>query len=434
MTMTEGTLLSEILHYGAPLNLPASTPSLPFSAETLEIADERRKRPVDDHSKLLKEGVQLWCDVCRRTAERAASPLLLPLSAGLDSRAVLAGLRANDISVQTVTYGVPGAFDYELAPRIADCAGASNERIDLQTIEITRDRLIAVAATAPRPSSILDMFFNQLIPAQYGRSFSYINGFVGDALAGNNLKTAEGFHWPEATRAFAKWHQASRTVRLTHSEMDPIAALPDAPLVDPGLLPSIQQLDYAIRQQCMVRPIVCPPNVEVMMPFLDPSWCAFMLGLPEELRRNRAFFVELFQHGFPQLFSLPTTATGGLPLGAKESEIRHYRKRLRRRRRFRTRLHRIFPRMSVPPANRGWQYLDFRSLLREDTPLAQLFADSMARLDERRVAPWIDASGLLRSHRACEADHFKALNVLLNLELLLTTRSDLFEPGSTGES
>lgn len=418
------TVLAETLHYGAPLNRPSPAPGLPFGVDVLEAARARREAGPQNETALLEKGAALWREVCSRTAERASHPILLPLSAGLDSRAVLAGLRACGASVHTVTYGVPGAFDYELAPRIAQCAGASNERMDLQSIPITREELLAVARQARNPSLVLDMFFNAQVAARHGSQYSYVNGFVGDALAGNNLKAAQGLAWGQATHAFAQWHCASQTVTLT--DMDPVAALPARPLVDPELLPSIQQLDYAVRQQRLVRPIVCPPGVEVLTPFLDPAWCTFMLGLPDELRENRAFFTAVFQHGFPELFSLPSTASGGLRPGASDAAMRAYRKRLRRRRRMRARLHRLFPGVTVPPADRRWQYLDFRSLLREDGALADLFADGMMRLDERGVVPWIDARGLLRAHRAKTADHFKALNVLFNLEILLEAHPEWF--------
>lgn len=420
--------LAETLHYGSPLNSPRRQPSLPFSEAVLQVAAERRKKTPHDKSALLAEGARLWTDVCRKTAEDASHPLLLPLSAGLDSRAVLAGLRGCGADVHTVTYGLPGAFDYDIAPHVARCADVTNEQLDLKDVRITRRGLLDLARRAEHPSLLIDMLFNHQIAASHGRNFSYVNGFVGDALAGNNLKIARGFQWTEATRAFAQWHRSSRTVTLTNPDMDPVAALPAAPFVDPALLPSIQQLDYAVRQQMLVRPIVCPPDVEVFTPFLDPEWCVFMLGLPEALRKNRAFFIELFQKSYPQLFSLPTTASGGLSLGASDTEIRRYRKRLRRGRRMRARLNRVFPKVRVPPANRAWQYLDFRTLLREDSDLYELFAESLARLDEQRVVPWIDASALLRAHRAHEADHFKALNVLFNLELLLDARPELFAP------
>ena len=423
--------LAETLHYGVPINRPVPIQGLPFEVDTLKAARQRRRQPEPSQDKLLAQGADLWNHICRKAANRATRPLLLPLSAGLDSRAVLGGLRACGAPVKTVTYGVPGAFDYEIAPRIAAHAGVANERIDLTQIQISRAALLDVAKGEPSPSLVIDMFFNAQIAWRYGQEFTYINGFCGDALSGKHLDKGASSNWEQARESFVAWHQASRTIKLTDEDMVPIDALPSAPFVDMDLMGPLEQLDHAIRQQRLVRPVVCPAGYEVLSPFLDPEWCAFILGLPDALRRDQRFFIALFQYSYPELFALPTTASGGLPLGASDAEIRRYRKKLRRQRRLRSRLSHILPNIHVPPADRRWQYLDFRNELRRDSTVAALFDESMARLDDSGAIPWIDAQGILRRHREEKTDHFKALNVLFNLELLLEARPDLFEPSSS---
>lgn len=417
--------LTEILHYGAVLNGPLGSPALPFDRAVLESARWRRERVQPDHNALLKEGSEIWRRVCKRVIDASHNPLLVPLSAGLDSRAILAGLRACDAPVRTVTYGVPGAFDYELAPRVAREANAEIERIDLNQVSFDRDALITIAAQSGPVSSVLDMYFNRMLAAHCGSGHSYVNGHMGDELAGKNLGGEPSLDWATACRHFAVHHHAPRHDVLTPQHADPIARLPQRPFVPSELLSFDAQLYYSVRQQCLIRPVVCPPSHEVFTPFTDPEWVVFMLGLPDHIRRNRAFFVALFQHAFPHLFSLPTTASGGLPLGSSEAQMRRYRRRLKRIRRLRLRLQRIFPAIQVPPRDRGWQYVDFPTLLRNDSWLTRLFAESMARLDDSMIVPWIDASGLLAAHRAGQADHFKALNVLLNLDIVREARPEL---------
>lgn len=417
--------LTEILHYGAVLNSPLSSPALPFEESLLNAARQRRESPTPDRQLLLEEGAQIWRNVCTRVIEASTQPLLVPLSAGLDSRAILAGLRGCGAPVRAVTYGVPGAFDYELAPRVARCARAEIERIDLRDVSFDRDKLLAMAARPGPVSSVLDMYFNRMLAAHCGRDYSYVNGFMGDPLAGKNLSGEEMPDWSAACRTFAQRQRSARHDVLTAPSADVVARLPQSPFVSSEMLSFEAQLNYGVRQQCLVRPIVCPPDHEVFTPFTDPEWVVFMLGLPDEMRRNRAFFVALFQYAFPELFALPTTASGGLPLGASRERMRRYKRRLKRVRRFKLRLQRVFPGVHVPPADRGWQYIDFPALLRGDNWLAQLFADSMARLDESAIVPWIDGTALLAAHRAGEGDHFKALNVLLNLDIVREARPEL---------
>lgn len=417
--------LTEILHYGAVLNSPLGAPKLPFDQSALEAAQQRRQDPGPSWHALLDEGTQIWRNVCSRTIDASRKPLLVPLSAGLDSRAILAGLRACDAPVHAVTYGVPGAFDYELAPRVARCAGASIERIDLRDVSFDRDTLLEIASQPGPVSSLLDMYFNRMLAGRCGRDYSYVNGYMGDELAGKNLGDEEATEWVEACHTFARRHRAARHDVLTAPTMNPVARLPGSPFVPLDVLAYEAQLYYSVRQECLVRPVVCQPGPDVFTPFTDPEWVVFMLGLPDALRRNRAFFVALFQQAFPDLFTLPTTAGGGLPLSASAKRMRRYKRRLKRMRRLRLRLQGLFPGIHVPPADRGWQYVDFSALLHQDHWLTRLFVDSMARLDESAIVPWVDATGLLAAHRAGEANHFKALNVLLNLDIVREARPEL---------
>ena len=432
--IVDSSALGQALHYGTIINNAENRPALPFTVDTLIEAQHRRQRGDVDRAKLVKEGAELWKRVCQRVIERSAHPLIVPLSAGLDSRAVLAGLSACGAHVHAVTYGIPGAFDYELALPVARVTGATIDRIDLRTIELKRADLLALAKRSPRPSMLIDMFYNDHIAQRFGSTYTYANGFIGDVLAGKNLGKAGGLSWEDACAQLAAWCRISRTATLTPPDTDPLDALPDAPFVSLDLMPAIQQLDYGVRQQMLVRPIVCPPGVDVVTPFLDPQWCAFMLGLPDDIRKNRAFFIELFQHAFPRVFALPTTASGGLSLGASDRAIKQHKKQLKRRRRLRRKLNRVFPWVSVPPANRGWQYLDFRQLLRDEGDFHTMYEQSLRQLDESEMLPWLSATALLNEHRKGDVDHTKALHALFNLHLLLEARPDLFAPNASNRN
>lgn len=421
--------LTEILHYGFLLQSGGKSLHIPFDNDTLEVASQRRAAFGEHGPAHFREGLQIWHDACRRIAQRADKPLLLPLSSGLDSRAVLAGLLDCGAEVTTFTYGIPGSFDYDLAPHIAQQAGVTHERIDLRTIRITREALLELAREPGRISSVLDMFFNRAAYARIGSNYQYVTGYMGDELGGKNMPSVASATWQQACRAFAKSHQSGRDDSLLGSGMNPVSVLPEQPLVDTQLLAPDHQLYLAIRQECNDRPISSPTTLNVVSPFTDSEAAAFMLGVPDDIRRHREFLIPMFQHGYPELFALPGTASGGLPLGASADEIRRYKRKLRRKMRTRRKMNRIFSAIGVPPSDRNWQYLDFPSLLRGDHDLSALFADAMKRLDDSGIVPWIDASGLLKAHREHKGNHFKALNVLLNLDITREARPELlFSP------
>lgn len=412
--------LTGILHYGYFVRWPFGDVQLPFSVSTLEAArDERRLLVSLDEAALCAHGIRLWQKVCRRVLEAHPGPFVLPLSAGLDSRAILAGLVDQGAAgINTVTYGVPGSFDYEIAPAVACEAGVPHERINLDNTPVAVERLDEIASEPGRISFLLDMYFNRVVSDRYGPDYAYLSGYLGDVLAGKNLGGEASSDWAEARRLFAEKNRHSRTARLTPPGADPTDLLPEQPLVNNDLLGFDEQLDYAVRQECLMRPIVTRPDYNSIAPMLDPEWVAFMLALSTEQRRGRRLFKQIFRRGFPTLFELPTTANGGLPLTASERRVRLYQRLFRHRRRLRTRLQRLMPSISVPLGNRKWQYIDFRAGLRERKDLAALVGRSARRINAKSLVPWIDAEQLLKEHNRGEAEHGKALGVLLNLDIL----------------
>lgn len=422
--------LNELLHYGFFIGGPYEVPQLPFSQATLEAArDDRRALAELDDKALCAHGIRVWKRVCRRLLESRNGPFILPLSAGLDSRAVLAGLVDQGASqLRTVTYGVPGSFDYEIAPQVSRQACTPNDRIDLSGVTVDIDRIDAIPHEPGRMSFLMDMYFNRVISDRYGSEYTYLSGYIGDVLAGKNLGGDTSADWHEARQRFASRNRHSRTVTLTDSGVDPAALLPAEPWVSPELMSFDEQLGYAVRQECLMRPIVMRSDYDSIAPMLDPEWATFMLALSDAQRRERRLFSQMFQQGFPALFELPTTANGGLPLTASARAVRSHKRRLKRRRRLRARLNRLFPSIDVPLGNRGWQYIDFERGLSERHDLVALFDRSMRRLDQQGLVPWVDATALLQAHRNGDANHGKALGVLLNLDIISNERQLAFPP------
>jgi len=430
------TNLSAMLHFGYVIDWPGRPPRLPFSIETLEAARaERATLSRLSEDAVCDYGIDLWKRVCRRVLDSRDGPFVLPLSAGLDSRAVLAGLVSQGArDIRTVTYGVPGSYDYEIAPAIAQAVGMSNERIDLRDIEVDRDCIDAIAREPGRVSFLIDMYFNRVISDRFGTEPTYLNGYLGDVLAGKYVGGGESDSWDAALRHFAKTNRHSRTEVLTHPDIQPTDCLPQEPFVDASLLSYDDQLGYTLRQECLMRPIVMRAGYDCVAPMLDPEWEAFMLALNKAQRDDRYLFKQMFQRGFPQLFSLPTAVNGGLPLSASPNAVRRHERRVKRRRRLRAKLSKVFPALDVPLGNRGWKYIDFKRDITGRKDLAALFEHAMHEIDQAALAPWINATGLWKEHVAGTENHGKALGVLLNLAVLHRNRPDVLRETDASSS
>ncbi|MES1926323.1 asparagine synthase-related protein [Salinisphaera sp. T31B1] len=428
--------LNALLHYGYCINPAGRRPALPFAVDTLEAArEQRRVFATLSEDAICRQGLATWKRVCRRILERRSGPFLLPLSAGLDSRAVLAGMVDQQApSLHTVTYGIAGAFDYEIAPDIARRAGVANDRIDLAEVSVGAERIEAIADEPGRLSFVMDMYFNRVITDRYGPGYTYLSGYISDVLAGKYAGAETSQTWARARELFAERHRHSRTATLTHPQADPAQSLPGQPWVPPELLNYDDQLEYAVRQECEMRPIVMRGDFDSIAPMLDEEWVAFTMALTDEQRRGRRLYKKMFLTGFPDLFELPTAATAGLPLTASESALASRTRRLKRQRRWRAKFQRFLPWLSVPPGNRRWQYIDFKRSLTEREDLSRLFGDCMAGLDASRLVPWINAGELLEAQRRGVANHEKALNVLLNLEVVRRRRPDDLDDGSESAS
>src|SRR5699024_800372 len=182
----------------------------------------------------------------------------------------------------------------------------------------------------------------------YGPGCSYLSGYLGDVLAGKNLGRENSRTWNEARRRFAARNRYSRTAWLLPPGVEPESLLPATPFVDDDLLGFDEQLDYAVRQECMMRTNVMRADYHCVAPMLDPEWVSFMLALDDGQRHDRYLFKKMFMRGFPNLFSLPTTVNGGLPLAASAGRIARHKRSLKRRRRLRLRARRLWPSVAVP--------------------------------------------------------------------------------------
>ncbi len=114
---------------------------------------------VDDESWWVDEGVKA---LKRTMADEIASTdanatHIVPLSGGLDSRAILGGLLENlpKSQIITATYGIPGSWDFEIAKDIARKFGVRHEVFNLLDDKWDVDQLVAAAARLKSRTSIL---------------------------------------------------------------------------------------------------------------------------------------------------------------------------------------------------------------------------------------------------------------------------------------
>jgi len=415
--------LAAYLHFGFLPRVEPEFRTRPWSR--LPAAHLARVEDCNE-AELLTRGVEHLRRVCAPSGERTQ---IVPLSGGIDSRLLLGELVQAGAKEQVVavTFGVPGALDFDLAPAVARAAGVQHECLDLTDWPLTRAELLSCARTAPW-SFTYEVFYNHLVFRRFGPEPVYWSGNQANSVAGEDAHTRHA-SWSEACADFAAGTPAQRSTRLTPQGFRPGEALPGAPPLEDTCLTHVEQLFMLVRNPCRNDRAQLPAGFEVRAPFREAEWVEFMLAIPAEIRRAGAFYQELATRAAPALFALPLKSSYGLEPGAPAWRITLRRARQRVERGLRRRL----PRALTGP-NPKLNYADFDRELRGEGALARVVEESLVNLAHSGALAWLDPLELWRQHRARRANLGDALVLLSALELNLAANGSpaplRTEPGS----
>jgi hypothetical protein len=349
---------------------------------------------------------------------------VVPLSGGLDSRAILGALVAAGLRerIVAVTLGTPGTLDFEVGRRLARTAGVAHEAIDLTRVELHADALVAAARRGRGWTWAFDRFFHRLIPARFGPDAVYWSGFMGGALSGSQLPEAPVATWADALAHFERRNRFCAFGGLDRPGFASADVLPATPAVAAVELPYSDQLDFAVRQWGCIRPTVLVEGHDYRAPFLHPAWVRFILGVPDELRRGQRLYKRIIATAYPALFRVPGQHTLGLPLRTPGWLVAARRRGMKAQALLRARP--LVPALRarpLPPPFALLNYLDFDAALRERADVRALVLDCVRALDQRGLTSWIRGEALWRRHqrRRGDFDSACALTLLASLELNL---------------
>jgi len=366
-------------------------------------------------SYLLKEARRAWLaaiGACYETGQ----DILVPLSGGLDSRAILAGLLeyADSSKIRTVTRGVPGSLDLAWGPQVAKAAGTKHVEIDLRNVPIRMDGLLKAALSTDGNINLFDAYYNLQLVERSGAT-EYWPGYMGGSSCGSlqppreiQGRDAVYRHFDEANKLYnprrilIEPSVHARCRRLVLSCLDGIA-------VRNSMTP-YEIVNFRHRQERLIGTIVASSEVAAKTPFAEEEWLQFALSLPRDLRRHRRFFVRFLLSFCPSLMTVPTTEFWGLPVTTRMRRLWANRRRLIT---FAKRKLGMHSGLSYPT------YIDFDEAIRSRPDLGQIVRQSVNDLDARAIVPKGTAPRLLKEHLDHQADHSMVLCLLTSLEIIL---------------
>lgn len=403
--------ISAFLHFGY---IPRPAPDLPW--ELRSVLEGRSGESASDvpRRELVEEGVRL---LDRMFGEPGSGTHVVPLSGGLDSRAILGGLvKAGAVDrITTATVGTPGTMDYDLAAQVAGKMKIKHAAIDLSCHEVSQKALLRVSREMRSPVNVFESLFLSLVRRKFDEAATYWSGFVGETVSGSHMPRTDSRSWHQARSRFIEGNRAATSVVLTHPVYRPETDLPSSPVVPAELLGLDDQLDFAVRQYCYIHPLLVSEGLDLQTPFLDPEWMRFMLRLPRRHRRKQYLYKEILKRAYPALFSLPDKTSLGLSLTASRARRACHRQGLRAG----TLLRALFgDRRKIDP---GLNYMDFAAAIRDRDDMRGVVAANIGDLAGRGVLDWLDPEDVLRKHLDGTGDYSDALQVLTSLEIHLKT-------------
>jgi len=400
--------LSTFLYFGYLPYVPTDVKYQPWATGQTE----KQVTKFAEESELIAQGIYLL----KSAFEDTSGDLhVVPLSGGLDSRAILGGLLDAGLKNQitTVTFGTPGTWDYDIGYYVAGEMDVRHECFDLTQVQLTQELLEETAKEVGNCIWLFDAFYNRLVCKRFSKDAAYWSGFMGDPLAGSHLLSTDSESWDAALGEFAKRNRFSRSIDLTQPGFNPKDILPESPILADSRLSYDEQLDFAIRQQSYIKTLVLPKGYGYRTPFLHPEWVSFILNVPCRYRENQYLYKGILKRAYPKLFSLPTKSNRGLPLDALKWRFLLRRLSVGAR----SLARRFFP--GDPWVHPTINYIDFDWALRNREDVRTLVYNNIQNLKRRGVVDWIDIDGIWDRHKRKQANHADALTLLASLEIIL---------------
>lgn len=362
-------------------------------------------------AELIDTGITLWKKAIEKQFNTHEKHVV-PLSGGIDSRAILASLlELTDASnIHTYTFGTPGTLDYEIGNRIARVAGTKHTPCNLMEYAYDLNELIDISKRvdhqtlmflSPRIAVLDDMFGD----------WNVWSGIIIDVFFGRHTHTQKANAWEQAILNSFKENTYTKSVNIVNvPEENYFKHIDYDPRVK-GTLVLEHVIDLMNRQVKFVAPIVLMKGYKYKLLFTDKALTDFALSINNCLNEDQYFYKEMFLKAYPHLFSFPVKSNCGLPLSAGRFQV--YRRRMLNK--FKRTTNTLFPLFINPDIN----YLDFDEAIRNKADLNKIIYECIMDLKQKHIVDWIDIESIWNRHIGGKANHSDALLTLASLEIHL---------------
>ena len=352
---------------------------------------------------------------------------IIPLSGGVDSRAILAALieRVDKSKITTITFGVPGQLDYDIGVRVAKEAQVKNISIDLRDISVDLASIKNSVKKSPW-TAVPDSFFNQYVLDKYTEEGNVIwTGFLG-GLTGDYIPS--GNFSEEIIHYFLLRELRVKDCQLYRNGFYPRLYIPSDLEKYNKDFSLAMLLHYGYHNACFTAPILAPMkkwsswsanfailanSKKVIAPFADERWAGYWIFSPLKYRSNQVLFLEMLNNTYPDLFSLPFKKQLGV---FPYQRLFYFLKKLNHITRSKINYH--MPWTNINSTLKK-NYLDYDAIYRKREDYQSVLFWAFEFLQSNNIVPWLNLEKLWNDHLKRKRNLGEAFNILIGLSVNL---------------
>lgn len=368
--------------------------------------------PLDE---LIDSGKQQFIS-CISNRYDSSRQNVIPLSGGLDSRAILGALLecTGSKNLYTYTYGVPGTYDYDIGNHIAKIIGTNHISLDLTKYKYSVQELIDVAKRTDYQTVLFHHPPLWELDSKFKDGVIW-SGYIGDAIVGGHLKKIPSSSLNEAKIKYLNNRALVRNIHMINCTKKDISDLFTCDCINDKILSIDEQLLFQEGCQKFTAPNLLIKGYQYETPFINNSWMDFCLSIDNKYRYNQGLYQYMLIKAFPNLFSIGTKNNHGLPITTNKSRI-YFKGFLKRIKKNINKIHSIFK-------NPYMNYMDFGEAIRLRHDFYNIVYNNIMDLDRRNIIDWIDLKSLLKNHLNGQYDFGNALVILTSLELIFKAKN-----------
>lgn len=337
---------------------------------------------------------------------------VVPLSGGLDSRALLAELLefTDSTNIYTYTFGSTETLDYEIGNNIAKYAGTNHRNFPIHDYKYSTEELIDNSRRIGHQTALFHH------PPMKEVDDFVCSGIVWSGFLGGEITNDVNILNDETKNVYNEYlnkHTYAKNINLTTKKND-LLLLPYLNKSNSNTLNPYEQICFENRQLKFIAPHVLMEGTEYRTPFYNSELINYYLSIPDIYRKNQYLYKKILLENYNDLFSLPTKNNLGLPINV--NKITKLNKRI---------VNKILSKINKKYIyKRNINYLDFENAIREKEDLKKVIVENINDLDDRKIIDWINIKNILKDHLNENMNYGNALLLLTSLEIHIKALSD----------